>query len=246
LAEEKHCVVVYPAQSQAANPSRCWNWFKAVDQQRERGEPALIAGITREVIGHYQLDQSRVYVAGLSSGGAMAVIMATTYPDLYAAVGVHSGLPYGAANDLPSALAAMRGSLPGHRRQLPARHAVQSESTPIIIFHGDNDSTVNASNGEQMMQQNADQSLPGGLHDTSRIPPHVIVQQGQVPNGYRYTCTSRHQGDEKILAEHWIVHGGGHAWFGGSTSGSYTDPNGPDASREMLRFFYGQSPPAPG
>src|SRR5690606_27913096 len=108
IAEEKQCFVVYPAQAQSANSARCWNWFKAIDQKRDQGEPSLIAGITRQVSDTYQIDAKRVYIAGMSAGGAMAVIMGTLYPDLYTAVGVHSGLPYASAQDLPSALAAMK------------------------------------------------------------------------------------------------------------------------------------------
>lgn len=225
LADEKHCFVLYPAQTKTANTSNCWNWFKALDQQRGQGEPSIIADMTHEVIKNYHIDGNRVYVAGLSAGGAMAVIMATAYPELYAGVGVHSGLPYGCAADLPSALAAMRGGTP--HRPMPASRA--PPSVPIIIFHGDSDTTVHKRNGEQMMKQH------------SREQQDVLITQGQVPNGHRYTCTSHHSDGGALLAEHWVIHGAGHAWAGGSQSGSYTDPKGPDASREMLRFFYAQA-----
>lgn len=245
LAEEHECIVVYPAQARSANSSNCWNWFKSIDQQRGDGEPSIIAGITREVAENYAIDTDRVYVAGLSSGGAMAIIMATTYPDLYAAVGVHSGLPYASAHDLPSAFAAMRGNGSGAQFQNSPDLASQSASIPIIVFHGDSDTTVNRRNGEQLMEQNVGKSA---LHRTkrgNRIGPDptvdVTVEQGQVPNGHRYTCTSHHGDDGRLLAEHWVIHGAGHAWAGGSNSGSYTDGKGPDASREMLRFFYTQS-----
>ena len=241
MAEEKQCFVVYPAQAQSANSSKCWNWFKSVDQQREQGEPSIIAGITREVVNNYKLDADRVYVAGLSSGGAMAVIMATTYPDLYAAVGVHSGLPYASARDLPSAFAAMRGSVQGIHAQAPRTSDSHSSSIPIIIFHGDSDTTVNVCNGEQLMKQNVRESTFVRCGGGDRMNPDVIVEQGRVPNGHRYTCTSHQDDDGQVLAEHWVIHGAGHAWAGGCSSGSYTDAKGPDASREMLRFFYAQS-----
>ncbi len=241
LAEEKQCFVVYPAQTQQANSSKCWNWFKGIDQQRGQGEPSIIAGITREVISDYKLDAGKVYVAGLSAGGAMAIIMGTTYPELYAAVGVHSGLPYGSAQDLPSAYAAMKGSAPGAHPQNKRPSDGRLQSIPIIVFHGDRDKTVHASNGEQLMAQN----VPGVIDDkhesSNRIKPDVIVQEGKVLYGHRYTRTSHHDGDGRAFAEHWVIHGAGHAWAGGSQNGSFTDAKGPDAAREMMRFFYTQS-----
>jgi poly(hydroxyalkanoate) depolymerase family esterase len=233
LAEEKQCFVVYPAQTQSANSSKCWNWFKAVDQQRDQGEPSIIAGITRQVISDYKLDSKHVYVAGLSSGGAMAIIMGTTYPDLYAAVGVHSGLPYGAARDLPSAFSAMRGAKANKTSTANAR----LDAIPIIVFHGDRDTTVHASNADQLMQQNVSTERTHASA-SNRINPDVIVEEGKVPNGHAYTRTSHHDEEGNTVAEHWVIHGAGHAWAGGSRSGSYTDAKGPDASGEMMRFFF--------
>jgi poly(hydroxyalkanoate) depolymerase family esterase len=218
LAEEMPCLVVYPAQSLQANPSRCWNWFNETDQQRDKGEPSIIAGITRHVMATHAVDPAQVYVAGLSAGGAMATIMGTLYPDLYAAVGVHSGLPFAAADDLPSALAAMKGEF--KRRQTPGR------AMPIIVFHGDQDKTVHPAAADELIAQGALQVAKG-----------VVVEPGRVPDGHAYTRTLHQRDDGNVQAEHWIVHGGGHAWFGGHAGGSYTDGRGPDASREMLRFF---------
>ncbi|NRR32156.1 PHB depolymerase family esterase [Oxalobacteraceae bacterium] len=218
VAEERHCFVAYPEQPQGANSSRCWNWFNAVDQTRGQGEPSLIAGIAQQIMDEYPVNPRQVYVAGLSAGGAMAVIVGTLYPDLFAAVGVHSGLPYASAKDLPSALSAMkRGS---------SSVGKNGGSLPIIVFHGDKDSTVNPVNGEQVLSQRL-QGQPG----------KPSVQTGSVPNGHRYTQTTHQQADGKPLAEHWLIHGASHAWSGGSNSGSYTDAKGPDASREMMRFF---------
>jgi poly(hydroxyalkanoate) depolymerase family esterase len=218
LAEEMQCLVVYPAQSQGANPSRCWNWFSEVDQQRDRGEPSIIAGITRDVMARHKIDPSQVYVAGLSAGGAMATIMGTLYPDLYAAVGVHSGLPFASAKDLPSAMAAMKGDF---RRSKPPGRTV-----PIIVFHGDRDTTVHPANGDELVAQGA-----------RRGKRKAAVEPGQVPNGHAYTRTMHQQDDGTVHAEHWLIHGAGHAWSGGNPRGSYTDGKGPDASREMMRFF---------
>jgi poly(hydroxyalkanoate) depolymerase family esterase len=239
VAEERQCFVVYPAQEQSANASKCWNWFKALDQQRGQGEPSIIAGITNAVIAEYGLDRDKVYVAGMSAGGAMAVIMGTTYPDLYKAVGVHSGLPYAAANDLPSAMNAMRG-VAAKRARFGAGSSAQAAlaAIPIIVFHGDRDATVSAANGDQLIDdfvRNLEQS-------NADIAMHVLVEDGGKPGQRSYTRTSHHRGGQPALAEHWVIHGAGHAWAGGSATGSYTDASGPDASREMLRFFYTQSP----
>jgi poly(hydroxyalkanoate) depolymerase family esterase len=214
LADEHGFIVVYPEQPAAANASRCWNWFQTADQQRERGEPSLIAGITRDVIARYDVDPRRVYVAGLSAGGAMAAIMGQTYPELYAAAGIHSGLPYGAAHDVGSAFAAMRA---GARRAAPLCGESMPLAVPTIVFHGDVDTTVHPSNGEHAFSART-------------------VERGEA-SGRAYTRTLEAGGAGRPALEHWLVHGAGHAWSGGSRSGSYADPLGPDASREMLRFF---------
>ena len=218
LAEEMHCLVVYPAQSQSANAQRCWNWFSAVDQTRDQGEPSIIAGITRDVMASHNVDDRQVYVAGLSAGGAMATIMGTLYPDLYAAVGVHSGLPFASAHDLPSALAAMKGKF-GQARE-------QGKSIPIIVFHGDRDTTVHPANGDELIAR--------GKHHAAK---EIVVEPGRVPDGHAYTRTVHQHPDGTPHAEQWLIHGAGHAWSGGSARGSYTDGKGPDASREMMRFF---------
>lgn len=240
IAEEKQCFVVYPAQAQAANSSRCWNWFKAVDQKRGQGEPSIIADITREVINRYQLDDRQVYVAGLSSGGAMAIIMGTIYADLYAAVGVHSGLPYAAARDLPSAFAAMKGQggAFGHHGGTNAAATAQLKSIPIIVFHGDRDTTVAPSNGDQLMEQTLSRMRKASSGTARAIASEAVMERGNVPHGHAYTCTSHRDMTGTTVAEHWVIHGAGHAWAGGSKSGTYTDPKGPNATQEMMRFFY--------
>ncbi|HET6780515.1 MAG TPA: PHB depolymerase family esterase [bacterium] len=229
LAEERQCFVLYPAQTLSANRSRCWNWFKRADQRRDKGEPALIAGMTRDVLNRYRMDPRRVYMAGLSAGGAMAAVMGAAYPDLYAAIGIHSGLACGVAHDLPSALAAMRGPLaspPGS--DTPA--AYTSRAIPIIAFHGDRDITVHPHNSAQVVAQS--------IGRNAASDDNVSVEYGQVPGGHAYTRTVHHDPRGRVVLEHWLVHGAGHAWFGGSTRGSFTDPKGPDAAREMIRFFY--------
>jgi len=227
LAEEEGFLVAYPAQSPAANPSKCWNWFNAADQQRDRGEPALIAGITREVMHEFAIDPHRVYVAGLSAGGAMAAILGATYPDLYAAVGVHSGLAPGAAHDIPSAFAAMRGG-----GSLPA--AASARAVPTIVFHGDADTTVAPLNGDHVAAQ-----------ARGATPLHRQTQTGSSAGGVAYTRNVESTDDGRARLEQWLVHGGGHAWSGGDAGGSFTAPQGPDASREMLRFFAEQADAKP-
>jgi poly(hydroxyalkanoate) depolymerase family esterase len=229
LAEERQCLVLYPEQTHAANHSRCWNWFKRGDQRRDQGEPAILAGMTHEVMNRYRIDPGKVYVAGLSAGGAMAAVMSTLYPELYAAVGIHSGLACGSAHDLPSAFAAMRG--------IPASMAGRTtDSTPLrpvvptIVFHGDRDKTVHPRNSEQVVSQSVEQRGASSAD--------ALRERGQVPGGYAYTRTVHRDAMGRIVLEHWLVHGGGHAWFGGSPRGSYVDPKGPDAAREMIRFFY--------
>jgi poly(hydroxyalkanoate) depolymerase family esterase len=227
LAEEQNCFVAYPAQPSRANQAKCWNWFRTADQQRGRGEPSLIAGITRQIMDDYVVDRKRVYVGGLSAGAAAAAIMGATYNDLYAAVGVHSGLACGAATDLPSALVAMRQGGSDHKIISGDRPAV-----PTIVFHGDRDTTVHPNNGDQILEQS--------VRTTST---QKKVHRGQVPGGHAYTRTILSDAGGRGMLEHWNIHGAGHAWSGGSPAGSYTDPRGPDATREMLRFFLEHSLP---
>jgi poly(hydroxyalkanoate) depolymerase family esterase len=225
LAETHNCIVVYPIQPQDANPSKCWNWFKPDDQRHDRGEPSLIAGITREVMASHSVDPKRVYIAGLSAGGAMAAIMVHTHPDLFAAAGVHSGLPVGCAHDLPSALAAMRGGK--GKASTATRGGVLEMKTPkrpLIVFHGDADATVHCSNARELVRG-------FGV---------VVLTQHQasdrVPAGRKCTV-KRIKSESGVNAELWTIHGAPHAWAGGSQRGSYTDPAGPNASAEMMRFF---------
>lgn len=212
--------VLYPVQSAQVNPQKCWNWFKHNHQQRDRGEPSILAGMTRAVIETHAVDVRCVYVAGLSAGGAMAAILARDYPDLYAAAGVHSGLAPGVASDLPSALAAMKGN--GVRTPAQACSGV-----PTIVFHGDSDTTVHPSNAQSVIAASA--GLAAHV-ETRRVPG-----MGNKRHSTKYTY--RNPGGD-IIAERWEIHGAGHAWAGGTKSGSYTDQTGPDATAEMLRFFF--------
>jgi poly(hydroxyalkanoate) depolymerase family esterase len=227
---ERTFLVAYPGQTASANHGKCWNWFQPGDQQRDQGEPSILAGLTRQIMRDYAVDPEHVYVAGLSAGGAGGAVMGATYPDLYAAIGVHSGLACGVAQDLPSALAAMRQGGP------PAGGSRNGSQRPVptIVFHGDRDTTVSPVNGDQVIAQ----SKAGADLRTA-------VSHGQAEGGTTYTRTVQADRGGRPILEQWVLHGTGHAWSGGSPTGSYTDPRGPDASREMLRFFLEQKNAAP-
>jgi len=237
IAEEHGFVVAYPTQSGGANASNCWNWFQARHQQRDGGEPSLIAGITREVAAEFGSDPHRIYIAGLSAGGAMAAVMSMTYPDVYAAVGIHSGLPHGAALDLPSAFAAMRGERSQRRRRKGREDASPRRTPPVIVFHGDNDRTVHPQNGDDLIAHAAGATESSGASMNAAAALERSEQRDRA-RGREYTRITYRDADGKSVIEQWIVHGAAHAWCGGSDEGSYTDPTGPDASREILRFFF--------
>jgi poly(hydroxyalkanoate) depolymerase family esterase len=247
LAEEHGFLVVYPEQAPNANGSRCWNWFKTQDQLRDSGEPSLIAGITREVAERHAVDPRRIYVAGLSAGASMAVILGETYPELYAAIGAHSGLPYGAAHDMPSAFAAMAGGRAGMpdvsklsgMTNLPGSTAVRKKATrfvPTIVFHGDQDHTVGQGNGSEIAEQ-AVSALAGEAAAPVLAPR---THKGVSPRGRAVSRTVYADETGQPRVESWLLHGAGHAWSGGHASGSFTDGAGSDASAEMVRFFLAQ------
>ena len=234
-AQTQNFFVLYPEQSKDANPSACWNWFKHNHQQRGSGEPALIASLTQTITQQYDIDAQRVYVAGLSAGGAMAAVLAVAYPDVFAALGVHSGLPAGAASSVAQALMVMKtgrssfslADLGLGSAVSPAKQA--AITLPTIVFHGDADSTVHLHNAEQLVA-----SVLG------QAPEPPLVTQGRSTHGQAYTRSIWPAGPGHALTEYWVLHGAGHAWSGGRIEGTYTDPQGVDASGEMLRFFLSQ------
>ncbi len=250
-AAPANALVLYPEQPHSANPNGCWNWFRPGDQHRGSGEPALLVAMLHDVMARHPVDGQRVYVAGLSAGGAMAALLGREYPDVFAAVGVHSGLKAGAAHNVMGALSAMKtGAKPG----AAARHAADAQALPpppMIVFHGDADTTVHAHNGEQLIQAtlSALATTPGGGHATVET-----VHTGQSPHGQGYTRTvysvvggapADKASPSQVVAEHWVLQGAGHAWAGGHAGGSHTDPRGVNATQEMLRFFVGHARPRP-
>jgi poly(hydroxyalkanoate) depolymerase family esterase len=225
VAEAHGLLVAYPAQASTHNGGSCWNWFRPGDQRRDIGEPAIIAGITRALIAEFDIDPSRVYVAGLSAGGAMAVVMGEVYPELYAAIGVHSGLPYGSASDVVSAFAAMRDE-PGGGHPMP-RLAAGGKAVRTIVFHGSADQTVHPANADRIIAAARARTEAG---EVKRV-------EGRSASRRIYTRTIVLTAEGAAAAELWLIEGAGHAWSGGQAAGSYTDPAGPDASAEMVRFF---------
>ncbi len=204
--------VIWPGQERAANANGCWNWFEPAHQGRG-GEPAAIAALVTRIAAEVAPGASGIHVAGLSAGGAMAAILGVRYPELFSSVGVHSGLPVGAARDVASAFAVMRSGASGG----------EGLRVPAIVFHGSADRTVAPANGAAVAVDGPDAGRP--RRRTARI-------------GGRDVIVTRTAGaDGRPRRELWEVVGLGHAWSGGSAAGSYADPAGPDATAEMLRFF---------
>lgn len=233
VAEEEGFFVAYPRQTRGANAQKCWNWFQPGDQERESGEAGIVAGITRAIVAEHPIDPARIYIAGLSAGGAAAANIARAYPDLYAAVGIHSGLAAGCARDLSSALMAMKAgapglTVPGSQKGFGAGSGLDAVRIPTIVFHGDGDRTVNPRNGEQILAQ-------------AGIDQLEAQRSTGGDGGHAYQRTRYADEAGKVQVESWLVRGAGHAWSGGSPAGSYTDPAGPDASRAMVDFFRGHT-----
>ena len=236
LADRHGVVLLYPEQTTAYHAQRCWRWFERAHQGRTLGEPALLAGLTQQVVAdtrRWRIDPSRVYVAGLSAGGAMALVLGATYPDLYAAVGVHSAPPYRSAADRSTALRAMAGRA---SPLLPPAGA--SRMPPTIIFQGSADSTVYAVNAKQVAEQwlAFHQAAASGPGDPDRITRSLSTAE-RSSGGRRYTVTRWYTARGRKQLEAWNVVGLAHAWSGGAASGSFSDPSGPRASTEMWRFL---------
>jgi len=233
LARDHGVVVLYPEQTQRDNAQKCWNWFKPQHQQRGRGEPAALVALVQAVCAAHAVDPARIYVAGLSAGGAMADILGQCYPDVFAAVGVHSGLPQGAAADVASALAVMRN---GQAAAQPRGGAgLPRAAVPTIVFHGDADTTVHVRNGAAIAR--AGSLAADAAQGAAGRQGACEATQGRSSRGERHTRTVYTDAGGGATVEYWTLHGAGHAWSGGSAAGTYTHPGGVDASAEMFRFF---------
>ena len=233
-AAEAGALVVYPAQLRNANPNACWNWFTPEHQQRGGGEPDLLVEMVRDVMARHPVDPQRIYVTGLSAGGAMASLLGREYPELFAAVGVHSGLQAGAANNMMGALSAMKSGAKGLPKVAAA--AKPGDVPALIVFHGDADATVSPRNGEQLVES-AVQQLGGDSVKSETLQGHSAAGQAYTRTLFHAPAAQSKGDANDVRIEQWTLHGAGHAWSGGAANGSHTDPRGVSATQEMLRFF---------
>lgn len=230
LAQEQGCLVLYPEQSCGAHWNRCWNWYDRTHHRRGEGEPAMIAGLARRIMAEHAVAPGRAAVAGLSAGGAMAIILGRNYPDLFSAVGCHSGLAHGIAGSDAGALLAMRAGSTASAAAPSGAHG----AAPVIVFHGDADATVHRANGNGVIRQFLDSHAQHACAEQAGV---AMVAETGSSGGRDFTRHVHRERTGSVVAEQWTVHGAGHAWSGGDLSGSYTDACGPSASQEMLRFF---------
>jgi poly(hydroxyalkanoate) depolymerase family esterase len=240
VADRDGLVIAYPEQPAEHNPGSCWNWFLPAHQRRDAGEPAALAAITRSLLDAGGADPARVYVTGLSSGAAMAAIMGVTYPDLFAAVGVHSGLPYRSATTQQAAFAAMANGVAdpdGLGRAAFAAAGPRARLVPVIVVHGNADRTVDPGNGEAVVRQwMAANRLAAPGRYTPDFDQPSRVESGQSPGGMRWAASGWDDASGAEVQRYVQVLGLGHAWSGGS-GGSFTEPRGPSASDLMTAFF---------
>jgi poly(hydroxyalkanoate) depolymerase family esterase len=246
LADEHNFLVAYPQQAVTSNPLGCWNWFDPKHQSRDAGEPALIAAVVQDIRSAYNIDAKRIYVAGISAGGAMAVVMATTYPELFAGLGVMAGVEYKAGITVEGGLASMKSGGPDPNQQgLLAFQTMQQslgaakKRMPVIAFHGTKDPYLNPVNTEQLIAQWAQTNdyLDDGKDNDSVSIKSPLETKGAIPNGYSYTRTQYKDSHGRLLMEKWIVDGLGHAWSGSPIANQFADAKGPKASAETWRFF---------
>ncbi|WP_037472021.1 extracellular catalytic domain type 1 short-chain-length polyhydroxyalkanoate depolymerase [Simplicispira psychrophila] len=241
-AAQAHTLVLYPEQARGANPGGCWNWFEPDNQRRGQGELGLMVAMLHDVMARHPVDAQRVYAAGISAGGAMAALLAREYPELFAAIGVHSGLQAGAADNMMAALSAMNNGAKLGPQAQPTAHPSGAEQPALIVFHGDADTTVHVKNGQQLVEA----ALQAALGEQGTVQHETLHGQSSAGQGFTRTMyraappadapADSPQGAD-VLAEHWVLHSAGHAWSGGNARVSQTDARGVSATQEMLRFF---------
>lgn len=242
LAETEKFFVLYPEQPSSANSNKCWNWFDTAHQSRVSGEPALIAGMVNQIKSSYSIDADQVFVGGLSAGAAMSVIMGATYPDIFAAISVGAGLEYKAATSVTGAYTAMSSGGPNPIQQGDLAYSAMGEHkrvVPVILFHGTADYTVAPINAHQILSQWAQTNdrASDGLDNNNIDDTADQTLPGTVSGGRSYTHYIYKDTAGKTVMEKYMIEGMGHAWSGGSTSGSYTDPKGPNATKLSWNFF---------
>jgi len=244
VAEEHNLIVVYPQQVRKNNSLYCWNWFDLANQSRDHGEPAVIIGIVQDILqntAQWTIDTARIYVAGISAGAAMSVILGATYPDIFAAIGIHSGLEYQALKSHHGALTISKRGGPDPLQQGQAAYEAMgsyARIVPTIVFHGTKDTVINITNGDQVVQQWMQTDMLAS-HDTyvADFNAPATATTYKIPTGYAYTVYTWQNSRGKTIQEYWKVNGLGHAWSGGNSSGSYTDSRGPSASEALYAFF---------
>ena len=234
LADQEGFAVLYPEQKRMANAHRCWNWFDS-SAQRGAGEAALIAGMVREVLDTHAIDASRIYIAGLSAGGAMTTIMASCYGSLFAACAIHSGLMYGAAESVSQASRAMK-----HSSRASVNETVRQASShdgfdfvPALVIHGTADSVVNPGNADQVVEQFIAMAARAGVNGA----PVAEFATSKAAGGRRGFEIREYRSGDTLLLRKVLVQGLDHAWSGGNGAHPFNDPFGPDASRMIWEFF---------
>jgi len=247
IAERDNFLVVYPEQPTAANLLRCWNWFDPKHQARESGEPSILAAVVEQAVSSHNVDPDRVYVAGLSAGAAMAVVMGATYPDLFMAIGVVAGLEFAAATTAAAGLGAITRGGPDPSHQGLLAFQAMSEGLrekpkrrmPVIVFQGAADPYLNPVNADQVLAQWArtNDYLDGNEDGKRLLEQAGEITAGSVPGSYSFQKCKYEDSAGRLLMEKWLVEGLGHAWPGSPSAGRFADPNGPNASEEMWRFF---------
>jgi poly(hydroxyalkanoate) depolymerase family esterase len=246
LAGANRFLVVYPEQSFLANLLKCWNWFDPKHQSRDAGEPSILAAMVAQLRSHHNIDSDRIYVAGVSAGGAMAVIAAVAYPDLFAGLAVCAGGEYKAATSVSGGLGVMQHGGPDPIQQGQAAFEAMKDGLgrkarprmPVIVFHGTADNRVSPINAEQVITQwGKTNECLAAAHGDSEFALCEEVIDGKVPNGHTYQKVVYTDHTGRLLMEKWIVQGMGHAWSGSPQPHKHGDPRGPRASAEIWRFF---------